>query len=81
MIKNCRKPSHPHRKKKIDFGHSDPGGTLHNLKPSEEIYLSKEVKENALASEGKSCRPKTITAENQNIQCIQVTDNNLADRF
>ena len=26
---------------------------------SKEVYASKEVKENALASEGKSCRPRT----------------------
>ena len=28
-------------------------------------YVSKEVEESALASEGKSCRSETITAENQ----------------
>jgi len=36
---------------------------------NEELYISKEVKENALASEGKSSimpsRPEKITAENQ----------------
>ena len=42
---------------------------LYNLKLlfscNEEIYVSKEVKENALASEGKSHRPDTTTVENQ----------------
>ena len=43
---------------------------LNNLKPlfsrnAEELYVSKEVKENALVSEGKPCRPETITSENQ----------------
>ena len=42
---------------------------LNNLKPlcsdNKEHYISKEVKGNALASKGKSCRPETtITAEN-----------------
>ena len=42
---------------------------LNNLKPlfngNEEHCISKEVKGNALASKGKSCRPETtITAEN-----------------
>ena len=40
-----------------------------NLKPlfsrNEELCISKKVKENALASEGKSCPLETITAENQ----------------
>ena len=48
--------------------YSNPGGTLeklNNLKPlisrNEELYISKEAKkENALASEGKSCRPQKI---------------------
>ena len=53
-------------KKKVAYNYSDPGGTLeklNNLKSSfsgnqnEELYISKEVKENALASEGKSCQP------------------------
>ena len=42
---------------------------INNLKlfsaANEEIYVSKEVEESAPASEGKSCRPETITAENQ----------------
>ena len=54
-------------KKKIAYNYSDPGGTLeklNNLKSSfsdnqnEELYVSKEVKENALASEGTSCQPE-----------------------
>ena len=31
---------------------------------NEELYVSKEVKENALASQGKSYRPETIPAKN-----------------
>ena len=53
-------------KKKIAFIYSDPGGTsekLSNLKSlfsrNEELCISKEVKENALASEGKSCADQT----------------------
>ena len=55
-------------KKKIayQYNYSDPGGTLeklNNLKPLfshiEELNISKEVKENALASEGKSCADQT----------------------
>ena len=53
-------------KKKIAYNYSDPGGTLeklNNLKPLfsriEELNISKEVKENALASEGKSCAYQT----------------------
>ena len=52
--------------KKIAYNYSDPGGTLeklNNLKPSfgriEERDISKEVKENALASEGKSYADQT----------------------
>ena len=32
---------------------------------NKKLYASKEVKENALASEGKSCRPETITTVNR----------------
>ena len=42
---------------------------LRRLKPllshNEELYISEAVKENALASEGKSCRQETKTTENQ----------------
>ena len=53
-------------KKKMAYNYSDPGGTLeklNNLKPLfsriEELNISKEVKENALASEGKSYADQT----------------------
>ena len=53
-------------KKKIAYNYSDPGGTLeklNNLKPlfsrNEELNISKEAKENALASEGKSYTDQT----------------------
>ena len=53
-------------KKKFAYNYSDPEGTLeklNNLKPLfsriEELNISKEVKENALASEGKSCADQT----------------------
>ena len=58
-------------KKKIAHNYSGPGGTLeklNNLKPLfsliEELNNSKEVKDNALASEGKPYAD-LITAENQ----------------
>ena len=60
-------------KKKIAYNYSDPGGTLekfNNLKPSfsgnenEELYISKEVEENAVASEGKSCQPEKNNRSN-----------------
>ena len=31
---------------------------------TEELYVSKKVEENAIASEDKSCRPETITEKN-----------------
>ena len=34
------------------------------------IYVSKEVKENALASEGKSCRPETMTTVMSKSICV-----------
>ena len=53
-------------KKKIAYNYSDLGGTwekLNNLKPLfsriEELIISKEVKEKALASEGKSYADQT----------------------
>ena len=53
-------------KKKFAYNYSDPEGTLeklNNLKPLfsciEELNISKEVKENALASEGKSYGDRT----------------------
>ena len=53
-------------KKKFAYNYSDPEGTLeklNNLKPLfsriEELNISKEVKENALASEGKSYADQT----------------------
>ena len=53
-------------KKKSTYNYSDPGGTLeklNNLKPLfsriEELNISKEVKENALASEGKPFAEQT----------------------
>ena len=56
-------------KKKIAYNYSDPGGTLEKLsklKPliscNEELYIPLHY---TLASEGKSCRPETMTAENQ----------------
>ena len=46
--------------------YSDPGGTQEKpekqpetlIQPPEELYILKEVKENALGLKGKSCRPK-----------------------
>ena len=72
VIKHRRKPSHSRTKRKsllIIRIREALWRTLNNLKPlfsdNEEHCVSKEVKGNALASKGKSCRPETtITAEN-----------------
>ena len=56
MTKDCRiKPSHSQTNRK--YYYSDPGGTLKKIKQpkslfscNEEVYFSKEVKENALVS-------------------------------
>ena len=48
---------HIHRQKRIAFSYLDPGGTLKKIKQpkilfrrNEEVYVSKEVKENAIDS-------------------------------
>ena len=72
VIKHRRKPSHSRTKRKsliIIRIREALWRKLNNLKPlfrvNEEHCISKEVKGNALASKGKSCRPETtITAEN-----------------
>ena len=71
MTKLCRKPSHSWTKgKSLIFIQIQEAlwRKSNNLKPllspNEELHVSQEVKENALASESKSCRP-VITAENQ----------------
>ena len=72
VIKHRRKPSHsrPKRKSFIVIRIREAlWRKLKNLKPlfsdNEEHCIPKEVKGNALASKGKSCRPETtITAEN-----------------
>ena len=72
VIKHRRKPSHSRTKRKsliIILIREALWRKLINLKPlfsdNEEHCISKEVKGNALASKGKSCRPETtITAEN-----------------
>ena len=88
MSQNITGNHHIHGKKKIEFSYSDPGGTLEKIKqPKTPIYSQwrdsrfKEVKENALASEGKSSRPETIIAKIKTFQRIHLTDNDLADRF
>ena len=43
------------------------------------LYASKEVKENALASEGKSCRPETKTTVNQYV-CHELASGSDAQR-
>ena len=72
VTKHRRKPSHSRTKRKsliIIRIREALWRKLNNLKPlfrvNEEHCISKEVKGNALASKGKSCRPKTtITAVN-----------------
>ena len=72
VIKHRRKPSHSRTKRKsliIIQIREALWRKLNNLKPlfsdKKELCISKEVKGNALASKGKSCRPETtITAEN-----------------
>ena len=63
---NIARKLHIHGQKNIAFSYSDQGGTLEKINQptslfshKEEVYISKEVKENALASEGKLCQPKT----------------------
>ena len=72
VTKHRKKPSHSRTKTKslmIIWIQEALRRKLNNLKPlfsgDEEHCISKEVKGNALASKGKSCRPETtITAEN-----------------
>ena len=72
MTKHRKKPSHSRTKRKslmIIRIQEALRRKLNNLKPlfsgNEEHCISKEVKGNALASKGKSCRPETtITTEN-----------------
>ena len=72
MTKHRRKPSYSRTKRKslmIIRIQEALWRKLNNPKPlfsgNEEHCISKEVKGNALASKGKSCRPETtITAEN-----------------
>ena len=61
MTKLIEGDQHIQGEKKIAFSYSDQGGLwrkLNNIKPlfsrNEELFVSKEIKENALASEGKS---------------------------
>ena len=56
MTEHCRN-LHIHGQEKIAFSYLDPGGTLKKIKQpkslfrrNEEVYVSKEVKENALDS-------------------------------
>ena len=72
VTKHRRKPSHSRTKRKslmIIRIQEVLWRKLNNLKPlfsgNEEHCISKEVKGNALASKGKSCRPETtISTEN-----------------
>ena len=70
VTKHRKKPSHSRTKRKSLYW--DPGGTLEKIKQPKHLFsrnedhcISKEVKGNALASKSKSCRPETITVENQ----------------
>ena len=61
VTKHRRKPSHSRTKRKspVNIRIQKALWKLNNP------FISKEVKGNAFASKGKSCRPETVTAENQ----------------
>ena len=46
---------------------------LSNLKPLSHLHFKRGQRKNALASEGKSCRPETMTAENQYDLCVMTS--------
>ena len=60
MTKRCRKKSHSRTQRKL-FKSRRHFGEIILISRNEELYISKGAKkENALASEGKSCRPEKI---------------------
>ena len=67
-VQRCRK-HYTHGLKKIAELFRSKRHFGENWKPYsaviKNLYASKKVKENALVSEGKSCRPETITTVNQ----------------
>ena len=68
MIQHCRKTL-PSRTKENGLVIQIQKALWRKLEPlfsrNKKLHASKEVKENALALEGKSCRPETITAVNR----------------
>ena len=68
MIQHCRKTLHS-RTKENRLVIQIQKALWRKLEPlfsrNKKLHASKEVKENALASEGKSCRPETITTVNR----------------
>ena len=68
MIQHCRKTLHS-RTKENRLVIQIQKALWRKLEPlfsrNKKLYASKEVKENAFASEGKSCRPETITTVNR----------------
>ena len=67
MIQHCRKTLYSRTKENRLVIHIQKA-LWRKLEPlfsrNKKLYASKEVKENALASEGKSCPPETITTVN-----------------
>ena len=72
MIQHCRKTLYSRTKENRLVIHIQKA-LWRKLEPlfsrNKKLYASKEVKENALASEGKSCRPETITTVNRYVSC------------
>ena len=68
MIQHCRKTLHS-RTKENRLVIQIQKALWRKVRPlfsrNKKLYASKEVKENALASEGKSCRPETKTTVNR----------------
>ena len=68
MIQHCRKTL-PSRTKENRLVIQIQKALWRKLEPlfsrNKKLHASKEVKENALTSEGKSCRPETITTVNR----------------
>ena len=68
MIQLCRKTLHSRTKENslvIQIQKALWRKLETSFSRNKKLYASKEVKENALASEGKSCRPETITTVNR----------------
>ena len=74
VIQHCRKTLHS-RAKENRFVIKIQKALWRKLEPlfnrNKKLHASKEFKENVLASEGKSCRPETITTVNRCVMSSQ----------